>query len=573
MRRSCLFLLLLVAIWPQSLQAEGKRYALVIGVKSYRPGQPLPDLAFTENDANELAKVLTVGGYQVTLMTQTVGRNEGKEVYAPLSDYIRDQLDAMLGNPFLKQEDIVLIALAGHGVQYDHVDGEKKTTKYFFCPADADIAKVTSANDITDRSRVLDLQELYTALSTCKAGGKLLLVDACRNDPTKPSVSRSLASATLPPLPPPPGGTAAFFSCSANQRALECQKLKHGVFFHHVIEALRGDADAGTAKRPADGKVTLAELSEHVSVSTYDYVRLQFRGSKQAPELKGEFRLSIPIIDVTKGTTELLPFDATQPRTAEEAKSVQAAWAQHLGKMVVERNSVGMELVLIPPGQFKMGSPANEADRVEDEGQVTVRLTQPWYVGKTEVTQQQWFAVMGTRPWMGKDNVKDGDDYPATWLSAEQADQFCEKLSQKEGVTYRLLTEAEWEYACRAGSQTRFHFGDDPDLLKDFAWYAGKVKQETEASPHPVAAKSANAFGLHDLHGNVWEWCSDWYVDQLAGGENPQVTTDNGTRVYRSSSYDSESPSDSRSAFRGGISPGIRYSWLGFRVARVNLTN
>lgn len=275
-----------------------KRYALVVGVKKYRPGQPLPDLPYTERDADELAKVLSAGGYQVTLMTQTIGRVEGKEVFEPQQAYLRDQIDALLGNPFLKQDDMVLVALAGHGVQFELDEAGKKSPKFYFCPADADVAQIKTANEITERNRLIDLNELYQAMNACRAGGKLLLVDACRNDPSKPSVVRSLASATLPPLPPPPGGTAAFFSCSANQRAFEDKDLQHGVFFHHVIQALKGDADSGNSKRPADGKITLSELSEHVAVTTYDYVRQKYNGAKQAPELKGEFRLTIPIIEL-----------------------------------------------------------------------------------------------------------------------------------------------------------------------------------------------------------------------------------------------------------------------------------
>lgn len=310
MKRSAIFtalsLVLTALVFSPTATAEGKRYALIVGVKTYRPGQPLPELPFTENDASDLAKTLEAGGYQVTLMTQTVGRTEGKEVLAPLSDFIRDQLDAMLDNPFLTDEDVVIVALAGHGVQYELIEGDgdnaKKTPKFYFCPGDADIAKLKTANEVADRNRLLDLGELYDALNKCKAGGKLLLVDACRNDPTKPGVTRSLASATLPPLPPPPGGTAAFFSCSAHQKAFEDVELKHGVFFHHVIEALKGDADSSTAKRAADGQITLSELSEHVSSSTYDYVRTKYSGAKQAPELKGEFRLTIPLITGLNGT-------------------------------------------------------------------------------------------------------------------------------------------------------------------------------------------------------------------------------------------------------------------------------
>lgn len=273
----------------------GERYAVVVGVASYRSGQPLPKLSYAENDATKLAKTLQDGGYLVTLMTQSRGRSKGNEVFTPMCDYIRDQLDAVLDNPNLTKDDVVMLAFAGHGVQYDSI---KSGSRFYFCPADADIRNLKSADGVSERNHLLDLTELYARLKRCKAGGKLLLVDACRNDPTKRSLTRSLASNTLPPLPPPPGGTAAFFSCSANQKAFEDRDLKHGVFFYHVIQGLTGAADSSTSDEPADGNITLAELAQHVSRKTYDFVLAKYKGSKQAPELKGEFRLTVPIIDV-----------------------------------------------------------------------------------------------------------------------------------------------------------------------------------------------------------------------------------------------------------------------------------
>lgn len=278
----------------------GERYAVVVGVQSYRAGQPLPRLPYTENDAAKLADVLKTGGYQVTLMTQTAGRVEGSERFTPMCDYIRDQMDAVFTNPNLTADDVVIVALAGHGVQYGNKAGATSAPQFYFCPADADIRRLKFAGEVKATNHLLDLTELYEGLKNCKAGGKLLLVDACRNDPTKPGVTRSLASNTLPPLPPPPGGTAAFFSCSAHQKAYEDADLKHGVFFHHVIQALKGDADSSTVKVAADGQITLAELSQHVSRKTYDFVRTKFRGAKQAPELKGELRLSLPLIELSR---------------------------------------------------------------------------------------------------------------------------------------------------------------------------------------------------------------------------------------------------------------------------------
>ena len=358
--------IILVASAAAPLQAQVRRYALIIGVKTYRPGQPLPELSYTENDAGELAKVLSDGGYQVTLMTQSVGRIVGKEVFAPLSDYIRDQLDAMLANPYLKPDDVVIVALAGHGVQFDAIEANKRVPHLYFCPADADIVKTTGVADISDRNRLIDLSELYKAMNECKAGGKLLLVDACRNDPTKPAVTRSLNSVTLPALPPPPGGVAAFFSCSANQRAFEDSALKHAEFFHHVIEGLLGAADASTSKRKADNQITIGELTEHVSVATYDFVRDKYQGAKQAPELRGEVRLTIPLLNLKSSVTKLEGSRAGELR---------------------EDNLIGMKLVWIPSGSFTMGRPSSETSRSANENEVSVTLSKGFWLGETEVTQ------------------------------------------------------------------------------------------------------------------------------------------------------------------------------------------
>ena len=292
----------------------------------------------------------------------------------------------------------------------------------------------------------------------------MLLVDACRNDPTKPALTRSLASNTLPPLPPPLAGTAAFFSCSAHQKAFEDADLKHGVFFHHVIKALQGEADSSTSKRLADGQITLAELSQHVSIETYDFVRTKFRGAKQAPELKGEFRLTVPLIEIVVTPTRAR-LEMSLPATEGPESSSNS------GTELIT-NSIGMKLKLIPVGEFLMGSLGSEKGRVKDEGpQHEVRISRNFHLGITEVTQSQWFVVMNTKPWAGKTYVKEGDSYPATCVSWTDAVAYCKRLSQKDGRTYRLPTEAEWEYACRAGTPTAYSFGDSASRLSDYAWW------------------------------------------------------------------------------------------------------
>ena len=236
-------------------------------------------------------------------------------------------------------------------------------------------------------------------------------------------------------------------------------------------------------------------------------------------------------------------------------------------------NSIGMELVEIPAGKFTMGSPASEKDREDDEAQVSVELTKPFGLGKTEVTQGQWKSVMGSEPWSGEDWVKADKDCPATYVSWDDATEFCEKLTAiehkagklKADEEYRLPTEAEWEYACRAGTATAFSFGDDESKLGEYAWFKDSVLNYAPK----VGLKKSNPWGLHDMHGNVYEWCSDWYEEKLSGGGDPVGPNAGSTRVIRGGNW-RYNASYCRSA-RGYSSPSYRGPYNGFRIVRVLL--
>ena len=250
------------------------------------------------------------------------------------------------------------------------------------------------------------------------------------------------------------------------------------------------------------------------------------------------------------------------------AKAGQLAWAKSLGKAVVEKNGIGVELVLIPPGTFTMGSPANENGREHDETQVSVTLTRAFQMSRTEVTQGQWKAVMGTEPWKGESYVQEGADYAATCVSWEDAVSFCEKLSARERVTYRLPTEAEWEWSCRAGTKTTHSFGANEGDLSRYGWWGGifgEGNAKTEPYAHRVGQKLPNGFGLSDMHGNVWEWCGDWYGEELAGGTNPAGASTGSFRVFRGGSWDFK-PALCRSAIRNDGFPSYRFNNLGFRL-------
>ena len=231
--------------------------------------------------------------------------------------------------------------------------------------------------------------------------------------------------------------------------------------------------------------------------------------------------------------------------------------------------SIGMTLVEIPAGEFMMGSPDSGSDDNE-KPQHRVRITKPFYLGVTEVMQAQYEKVMGKNPSYFKESHPDAPVENVSWADARE---FCRKLSElaaerEAGRRYRLPTEAQWEYACRAGSPEKYCYGDGESRLGDYAWYM----ENSDGRTHQVGQKTANAWGLYDMHGNVWEWCADWYdsdeyyanspMDDPTG---PKVASE---RVSRGGGW-YYSARNCRSAGRAGSTPGGRSDSLGLRVCLV----
>jgi formylglycine-generating enzyme required for sulfatase activity/predicted Ser/Thr protein kinase len=219
-------------------------------------------------------------------------------------------------------------------------------------------------------------------------------------------------------------------------------------------------------------------------------------------------------------------------------------------------NSIGMELVYIGPGNFMMGSPDGDGE-LDEHPRHVVTLTCGFYMGRTAVTQAQWKAVMGTNPSKFK-----GDDLPVEQVSWHDAMAFCKELSYREGRTYRLPMEAEWEYASRAGSLTRYYFGDAEEQLDRYAWYHVNSGGET----HSVGAKAPNGWGFHDMYGNVWEWCQDWYGDYPSGTAiDPSGPPTGSCRLLRGGSWDDDA-NYCQSSFRFWSAPDYCVGYIGFRV-------
>jgi sulfatase modifying factor 1 len=256
-------------------------------------------------------------------------------------------------------------------------------------------------------------------------------------------------------------------------------------------------------------------------------------------------------------------------------------------------NGLGLKLCWCPPGTFRMGSPRDQSSRDINEGPAIVTLTRGFWMGKYEVTQSQWQDIMGLtlreqrardplqpRP-MGdsstRDHVGEGPDHPIYFVAYVDAQDFCRKLTDRErqakrlaaGWEYRLPTEAQWEFACRAGTTTKYSTGDDLsgtqanfDSTRLPKELQGPYLRETT----PGDRYPANAWGIHDMHGNVWEWCADNFVETLPGGTDPLVSVEAPFRVFRGGCWHNV-PWQCRSAMRASMPPTNRGSGVGFRVA------
>jgi formylglycine-generating enzyme required for sulfatase activity len=588
----------LVLLAPGLAQTgKGKKYALLVGVRTYDHSD-LGELKYTENDVVELAASLK-GFTEVVVLTSTRGVRSAAA--APTAANIRAQLARLLKR--VTRHDTMLVALAGHGLQIKVKVKEKEVEEGFFCPSDA---RPRSGATLDRQSEsMIGFSELFRELEESGAGTKLLLVDACRNDP---KAGRSVNADAMPRAP---RGMAALFSCRTGERAFETPKLGkgHGVFFHHVIQGLKGKA------RNERGEVTWSRLADYVTESVgEDVPKLIGGGAKQTPEQKLNITGRSPVLigsgkeavaqrDVDKEESALAPLvkkdtPGKEKFVKEEKKEI--------------RNSIGMRLVRIPAGKFTMGSSKEEQDEALTElakvnriGKVSgsilnwyrfegpqheVEITKAFYLGACEVTQAQYREVMGSNPsyfcaeGRGRNQVKgiDTSNFPVERVSWGDAVEFCKTLSglpaeRRAGSVYRLPTEAEWEYACRGGdsSSTPFHFGNSLSFTQaNFDGNhpsGGAVAGPAVNRTCEVRSYKPNKFGLYDMHGNVWEWCADWYAADFGKSppRDPRGPKSGVARVIRGGGWNHPGL-DCRSARRDNGGPNRRNHDLGFRVVRVS---
>jgi formylglycine-generating enzyme len=564
---------------------EPKKVALLVGVNRYR-ARAFADrpLDYAERDVSELKAVLEKQGFDVRILTGSGATKKG----------IVDALDALLLGR--AADDLVLLAFAGHGVQMPLVDDQRRPilddrgreqSDAYYCPIDAQYGRADS---------MISLTRLFERLKF-EGGINLVLADACRDDPEAAKLRglRSLSGNELNGRMPK--NSAIFFSCAADQQARETDKAGggHGVFFHHVIEGLRGAA----ADRET-GEVSWGDLTLYVQRNVN---RRAIEWFPEEARAKGN-RLQTPhVLSNIVDNPLLAKVDLRRLSFAE---------------------SIGIKIVPIPAGEFWMGSSPEQVEQTlklfsyvkkehlaDEQPRHRVRITKIQGLSAHEITVGQFRKFVEETGYKteaegdgkasyGFDGDKNAfvadpkytwrtlgfeqsDDHPVVLVSWNDATEFCRWLSQKDGRTYRLPTEAEWEYCCRSGSETLYVNGDDPERLAKVGnvadarfktripKYLSIAADDGFVFTAPVGRFEPNKWGLYDMHGNAAEWCLDfydagYYKDSV--GENPRGPSAATTRVIRGGGWNRPGRF-CRSAYRSWLAPENRNFTLGFRVARV----
>ena len=561
-----LWFVLCSGAWAQSQTA--RRVAFVVGNAAYQNETRLTN---PHNDASLLARTLRDDlRFDEVIERRDLTRRQ-------MVDLVREVRQKGSG------ADAIFVYFSGHGMQGPNGN--------YLIPVDARID-----NEDHLSSEGINARDIVEALRTASPRVAVLVLDACRDSP----YSRRTRSAA---------------------KGLSRMNVSGG----NLLVAYATDAGT-TADDGAPGNSPYARaLAQHLRqtnqplLAQFDAVRratLQFTGNRQSPTREGDLEVSVHLTNpfgavtpanrdqiedeawaLCRGAATGVPCEdylsgwpqgryvalartrlrelqalarppAAQPAPAPAAAPVPApavATGRSPGE-VFKDCDVCPEMVVIPGGSFMMGSPVSELRRFAHEGPQRRVAVGSFLLGRTEVTQGQWRAVMGSNP---SNFSKCGDDCPVENVSWNDAQAYVKKLSERSGKAYRLPSEAEWEYAARANSTTRWSFGDDASRLDDHAWF----RENSAVKSHPVAGKQANGFGLFDMHGNVWEWVQDCYDEKAYAGQAPNdgrayEVAGCSTRVMRGGSWRSY-PHGVRSAERHRFTPDLRNVDIGVRLARM----
>ncbi len=541
--------------------SAGQRVALVIGNASYAHA---PSLANPLNDATDIGAALDRLGFAVTRIDNA------------------DQVELRRGlqqfSLAASASKMAVVFYAGHGIEVDK--------RNFLIPIDA---RLRSDADVEFETVPLDL--LSRAVERAK-GLRLIILDACRDNPFAVAMQRSGATRSIGrglASVEPSGETLVAYAAKEGTVASDGEGRKPNV----QIAVTPDEPERVVSPEPAPPAPDVEEASLGLERAERRQIQMGLAALGFDPgPADGLFgqrtRASIGGWQSSQGGNETGYLDA------EAAKLLLAAGEEAARKRAAEeeRKRAAMrpgrmfrdcpecpEMVVVPAGSFTMGSPSSEEGHEDGEGpQHRVSIPAPFAVGKYEVTFSEWDACVtagGCNGYRPDDRGWGRGRRPVINVSWDDAKSYVGWLSRKTGKRYRLLSEAEWEYAARAGTTGPFHFGstistDQANYDGNYAYGSGR-KGSYRRRSLPVGSFPANAFGLHDVHGNVWEWVEDCWHGSYAGAPTDGGAWvsggDCGTRVLRGGSWDSL-PRGLRFAYRGWYSSETRFNGLGFRVSR-----
>lgn len=477
-----------LSLLPAVSLAEGKKYALLVGVETYDPTF-LTRLSFAEDDAEELGKTFKELGFDVIVMTRSA---EIPAQRPNTAEKILDQLSRRVKG--LQAEDTLVVGFSGHGVQYKQPrklkSGAEET--HFFCPEEANLNNVDS---------LVSIAKVYELIQQCAAERKLLIVDACRNEvlseigKNAPEIELEPAGVTPRTVPK---GMLALYSCTEGEKSYELPELKHGVFCYHVLKYLKGEADPKNYFRDQIG---MGGLARYAATETRDYVSANL-SRDQLPELMGR--------------TSDWPLGLRVPRFIFPGKAAGDTR---------DDNGLKFKFVWCPPGEFKLDfgphravtntlslrfkesslpsaswSPLSKSSRIQ--------FTKGFWLGRNKVTTSEFAMVMKRAT---KAEVDSNGNWPkvCNWTDARD---FCEQLTFDERKAgrignqerYALPTLAQMRYALEAGQRTQYFWGNDASDVHRFV----HVKF---VESHPIGILRPNAWGLFDMLGNhSGQWCRDY---------------------------------------------------------------
>jgi len=528
-----------------------KRKAVVIGMSDY--GSREKNLPNALNDADDMAVVFARLGFEVTLLKN----NDLQSLEVNLDNWYKT----------IERNDMAIFYFAGHGMKIKGVN--------YLIPVDfpADVAEANV------KYKALRVDQVLDNMDEKQVGMKLLILDACQDNPFKRSWNRGTEEKGLAEMKAPTG-IYILFSSWPGSTAQEGSKysLRNGVFTHFLKqEIVKEGASIDEIINNVAGEVSNITGKQQMPYKS-GILTKNFYFKPKTSDRPGELVKYYYYIDQNGNESRNRFEDRKTAENEMKSRSLYGKIYSNAGEVfVVEKRvepppltnrfanftetagNLNLEMIAVQGGTFTMGCTSEQDGECYDNEKPAHQVTvSNFYIGKFEVTQAQWKVVMGSNPSYFK-----GDNLSVESVSWSDAQEFIRKLNTLTGKQYRLPTEAEWEFAARGGAKSQGYKYSGSNNLNNVAWF----NDNRGSATHAVGTKSPNELGIYDMSGNVWEWCSDWIGNYSASAQRDPMSASSGTsRVVRGGSWDGNAEF-CRVSFRDEAHPDDRCGNLGFRLA------